>query len=167
MPEVTMKLYSGHQVVRRRFICRLGFCLATVAGVFGLAFLAYKAQAAWRFAGYEQVVRDVRSGRLHSDASGDIRLPARLRWLTRDGHVYQSSNQRGVLVLLFPTDVDVVLIDWGDGKVTRKRQIAGYIYDDSAPPKDGWLSFAGLDSVRIWGTERLPPHWWYAEPFYS
>ncbi len=149
-------------MARRLWQSLLILCIAVIT-----LFLIRKVQEIRRFAGYEEVVRSVQNGDLRPDAQGDIRLPSGWRGLTENGHVYQYKDKTSGLVLLFPTDVDSFQVDWGDGKVTDQRQIAGYIYCSGPPPENGGFSFADMEGVQVMEQGGLPPHWLYAEPFYS
>ena len=121
-----------------------------------------------RFARYEEVVSLVRQGRLKADASGDITLPRSWAWLTKNGHVYQIYDKQSGLVLLFPDAVDSYRVDWGEGKTTTGRQIAGDVYCSGPLPDNGWFTFTGMDGVSVWGrTKAVYPHWYAVTPFYD
>jgi len=120
-----------------------------------------------QFAGFESVVRLVHAGQLLPNSQGDILLPQRWSWLTKNGHVYECNDKTDGTILLFPTDVDTIRIDWGKGTIETKLQIAGYLYCAAPRPKSNAFMFPRLDEVQLVPWMRLAPHWSYVEPWYS
>ena len=110
----------------------------------------------------------VKAGKLRANSEGDIALPKQWEWLTKNGHVYQTYDKQAGFVLLFPTDADEYLVDWGDGKIEKARDIAGYVYCSGPLPSDRWFTFPEMNNVKSWD-QKYPgrPHWYYVEPFYS
>lgn len=153
-------------MTRRRMLGAV--CLIGVMALVGwTGFTALHAQRVkQRLDGLQNVVALVAAGKLRADATGSIRLPAQWQWLTRNGRAYQARSGNSDLILLFPTQVDEQSVAWG-GRGDKKLQAAGYVYISGAAPADGWLTFAGVDEVRLVEVEPLRAHWYYAEPFYS
>lgn len=143
------------------------FLFVVITSAFTLARVKAEHKAR-RLAVYNAIIQEVQTGRLKADASGDILLPKHWQWLTKNGHVYQTYDKQAGLALLFPTAVASYKVDWGDGEITRLRDIAGEIYYAGSLPNDGWFTFQNMNDVCVWNKkDRLRPHWCYAEPFYS
>ena len=109
-----------------------------------------------RWNAYEEIVIAVHEGALKPDKQGNILLPPSWAWATYNGHVYVMQGKG--LTLLFPTDVD----RW-------EKQIAGYVYSAEGLQKEQGFAFIkpDCDPLNDWDDEALPPHWYFAEPFYS
>lgn len=158
---------QNRQVTQSLTWRRLLSLLVVISIAVSVQALVSRLQEARRYTQYEEVIRAVQTGQLHPDAKGDIRLPSRWTWLTKNGHVYQVTRPTSGLVLLFPREVNQIRVDWGDGKVQDHLQVAGDLYCEGSLPKSGWFSFTDMEDVRVHEMEQLPPHWFYAEPFYS